>query len=82
MAAPVNSRHAAIASARCAWRVCSLMFWARQMKEIGELIVNRQEPLRLARRFEPLHDPLPSPRRLMRIFRTVVQAFVLTMLDL
>ena len=58
------------------------MFWAGQMKEIGELIVNGQEPLRLSRRFEPLHDPLPSPRRLMRIFRPVVQAFVLAMLDL
>jgi hypothetical protein len=44
------------------------VFWAGQMKEIGELIVNGQEPLRLSRRFEPLHDPLPSPRRLMRIF--------------
>ena len=52
------------------------------MKEIGELIVNGQEPLRLSRRFEPLHDPLPSPRRLMRIFCPVVQAFVLAMLDL
>ncbi|KAF0124252.1 MAG: hypothetical protein FD148_2525 [Methylocystaceae bacterium] len=62
--------------------VCRLMFWAGKMEEIGELIVNGQEALRLSHRFEPLHDPLSSPRRLMRIFRSIVQAFVLAMLDL
>src|SRR5579883_1841805 len=34
------------------------------------------------RRFEALHDPLSSPRRLMRILRPVVQALVLAMLHL
>lgn len=57
------------------------VFWAGKMEEIGELIVNGQEALRLSRRFEPLHDPLSSPRRLMRIFRSVIQAFVLAILD-
>ncbi|MGB5085699.1 MAG: hypothetical protein WBO09_14090 [Methylocystis silviterrae] len=40
--------------------VCRLMFWAGKMEEIGELIMNGQEALRLSRRFEPLHD---LPRR-------------------
>ncbi len=31
----------------------------------------------MARRFEPLHDPLSSPRGLMRIFRAIIQALVL-----
>ena len=51
------------------------------MKEIGELIVDGQEALGLSRRFEPLHDPLTPPCRLTGIFCTVVQAFVLAMLD-
>lgn len=62
--------------------VCRLTFWAGKMEEIGELIVNGQEALRLSRRFEPLHDPLSSRRRLIRIFRSIVQAFVLAMLGL
>jgi len=47
------------------------------MEKIGELIVYRQEFLDLPWRFEPLHDPLSSPRRLMRILRPIVQPFVL-----
>lgn len=61
---------------------CCLMVWAGQVKKIGRLIVNGQEPLRLPRRFKTLHDPLPSTRWLMGIFRPVVQTFVLAMLDL
>jgi hypothetical protein len=38
---------------------------ARKIEKIGDLIVNRQESLDLSRRFELLHDPLSSPRRLM-----------------
>ena len=47
------------------------------MEKISDLIVYRQEFLDLPWRFEPLHDPLSSPRRLMRILRPIVQPFVL-----
>jgi len=32
-------------------------------------------------RFETLHDPLASPRRLMRILGPIVESFVLAMFD-
>ena len=40
-----------------------------------------QKPLYLPRRIQPLHDPLSSPRRLVRILRSVIEAFVLAVLD-
>jgi hypothetical protein len=49
------------------------------VEEVGDLIVNRQKPLCLSSGFEALHDPLASPRRLMRILRPIVQALVLAM---
>ena len=52
-----------------------------EVEEIGDLIVNRQKLLDLSRQFEPFHHPLSSPRRLMGIFRPVVQALVLAMFD-
>ena len=52
------------------------------MEEIGDLIVDGQEPLRLRSRLETLHDPFSSPCRPMRILGPVVQAFVLAMLNL
>ena len=48
-----------------------------ECEEIGDLIVYRQEFLDLPWRFEPLHDPLSSPRRLVRILGPIVQPFVL-----
>jgi hypothetical protein len=41
------------------------------MEKIGDLIVYRQEFVDLPWRFVPLHDPLSSPRRLMRILRPI-----------
>jgi hypothetical protein len=35
--------------------------------------VCREEPLRLGRGLEPLHLPLSSPRRPVRIFNTIIQ---------
>jgi hypothetical protein len=43
--------------------------------------VGGEEPLRLAGRFELLHLPLSSARRLVRVFRSVVEPLVLAMLD-
>ena len=54
---------------------------AGKMEKIGDLIVYRQKFLHLPWRFEPLHDPLSSPRRLMRILRSIVQPLVLAMFD-
>ena len=54
---------------------------AAEMEEVVDLIVGGEEPLRLAGRFELLHLPLSSARRLMRVFRSVVQPLVLAMLD-
>ena len=54
---------------------------AREVEEIGDLIVNGKEPLNLSRRFEPLHDPLASPCRQMGVLRTIVQSLVLAVLN-
>jgi len=51
------------------------------MEKISDLIVYRQEFLDLPWRFEPLHDPLSSTRRLMRILRPIVQPFVLAVFN-
>jgi hypothetical protein len=58
------------------------VFWIRDVEEVGDLIVDGQEPLRLGPRLETLHDPFSSPCRLMRILGSIVQAFVLAMLNL
>src|SRR5215468_9827334 len=54
---------------------------AAEMEEVVDLIVGGEEPLCLAGRFELLHLPLSTARRLMRVFRSVVHALVLAMLD-
>jgi hypothetical protein len=43
------------------------------VEEVRDLIVNRQKPLCLPGRFESLHDQFASPRRLVRVFRAIVQ---------
>src|SRR5271166_5001227 len=48
---------------------------------VGDLIVCGKKPLHLPRRLETLHDPLSSSCRLVGVFRPVVEAFVLAMLD-
>jgi hypothetical protein len=50
-------------------------------ENVGDLIMGRQKLLHLPRRFEPLHDPLSSSRRLVGILRSVVEAFVLAVPD-
>ena len=52
-----------------------------KMEQVVDLIVGGEEPLRLAGRFELLHLPLSSARRLVRVFRSVVEPLVLAMLD-
>jgi hypothetical protein len=47
------------------------------MEEVGDWIVDRNEALEMAGRFEPLHDPFSSPGRLVRILGSVVQAAIL-----
>ena len=54
---------------------------AAEMEEVIDLIVGREEPLRLAGGFELLHLPLSSARRLVRVFCSVVQPLVLAMLN-
>src|SRR5438477_7763153 len=54
---------------------------AAEMEEVVDLIVGGEETLRLAGRFELLHLPLSSARRLVRVFRSVVQSLVLAMLN-
>src|SRR3954470_9669676 len=54
---------------------------AAEVEEIVDLIVSGEEALGLARRREPLHPPLASSGRLVRILRPVVQTFMSAMLD-
>jgi hypothetical protein len=48
---------------------------AAEMEEVVALIVGCEEALRLAGRFELLHLPLSSARRLVRILGGVIQSF-------
>ena len=67
--------------ARGASAISSGGFGIGDVEEVRDLIVNRQEPLRLPSRFETLHDAFASPGRLMRILSPIVQAFMLAMID-
>src|SRR3954464_1899380 len=46
---------------------------AAEVEEIVDPVMGREEALSLARRLEPLHLPLASPRGLVRILRPVVE---------
>jgi hypothetical protein len=50
-------------------------------ENVGNLIMGGQKSLHPARRLEALDDPLSSSRRLVGIFRAVIEAFVRTVLD-
>ena len=52
---------------------------ARKMEQVGDRIVNGDGTLKMSRRLEPFHDELSSPRRLMGVFRPVIQSLVSTM---
>src|SRR5215217_4993063 len=54
---------------------------AAEVEEIVDLVVGGEETLCLAGRLEALHLPLSSSRRLVRVFRPVVEALVPAMLD-
>ena len=60
--------------------VCGSEMFPMEMKEIGDLAKCRDEPLTLLRRFEVHHMPLSSRQREMRIFGTVVQTLMRSML--
>ena len=47
---------------------------------LGDRAIGGGEPLRVTRRFEPLHAPLPLAGRLVRAFRAVVEVAVLAVL--
>ena len=53
----------------------------REVEEVGDGVVDRNEALKMAGRFEPLHDPFSSPGRWVRIFGPVVEALVLAMFE-
>ncbi len=50
-------------------------------KQVGHLIVSRCKALKVPRRFEPAHDLLSDPDRLVRILRLVVQPLVLPVIE-
>src|SRR4051794_17570988 len=54
---------------------------AAERKEVVDLIMGREEPLRLTGRFEPLHLPFAPPGRLVGILGSVVEALVPAVLD-
>jgi hypothetical protein len=54
---------------------------AAEMEQVVDLIVGCEEALGLTGRFELLHLPLSSARRLVRILGSVVQSLVLPMLN-
>jgi hypothetical protein len=47
---------------------------------LGDRAIGGEEPLRMTRRFEPLHAPLTLARGLVGILRTVVEVAVLAVL--
>ena len=46
-------------------------------KDVGDLVMGGKKPLHLPRRLEALHEPLPSPGRLVGILRPVVETLML-----
>jgi hypothetical protein len=50
------------------------------VEQVGDRIVDGDKSLNVPGGFEALHDPLPSPCRLMGIFAAIVQSLVLAML--
>src|SRR5215213_10092225 len=54
---------------------------AAEREEVVDLVVGREEPLRLAGGFEPLHLPFSSPCRLVRVLGPVVKPLVPAVLD-
>ena len=61
--------------------LCGSDVTAAEVEEVIDLIVGREEALRLTGRFELLHLPLSSACRLVRILRSVIEALVLAMLN-
>jgi hypothetical protein len=54
---------------------------AAEVEEVADLIVGGEEGLSLAGPLEPLHLPFSPARRLMGVFRPVVEAFMPPVLD-
>ena len=54
---------------------------AGQEEEVVDLVGGGQEALGVSGRLEPLHLPFSSPCWLVRIFRPVVEPFMLAVLD-
>jgi hypothetical protein len=54
---------------------------AAEREEVVDPVMRREKPLCLAGGFEPLHLPLASSRRLVRILGSVVEPFVPAVLD-
>ena len=48
---------------------------------IGDLVVDRSEPLQVTRQLEAAHHLLAHPRWLVRVFRPVVQPLVLAVFN-
>jgi hypothetical protein len=61
--------------------LCGSDVIAPEVEEVIDLIVVREQALRLAGRFELLHLPLSSTCRLVRILRSVIESLVLAMLN-
>ena len=61
--------------------LCGSDVIAAEVEEVIDLIVGREQALRLTGRFELLHLPLSSACRLVRILRSIVEALVLAMLN-
>lgn len=54
---------------------------ARNMKDVGDRIVDGDETLNLAAQLEALHDPLTPSDRLVGFFRPIVRSFMRAMFD-
>lgn len=53
----------------------------RESEQVGNRIMDGNEPLKLACRLEAFHDPFASSGRLVRIFRSIIQACVRPVFD-
>lgn len=52
-----------------------------ESEQVGNRIMDGNEPLKLACRLEAFHDPFASSGRLVRIFRSIIQACVRPVFD-
>lgn len=68
----------------CCSQFAMMVGWkivAGKVEEVCDRVVDGRETLKMSRRLEALHDPLPSSDGLMGVLRSIVQSLMRTVFD-